>query len=99
MRIGKILVSLPVMAVGMALWKHSLWVVSPDNVDADATWRGLQEFFCPLFSLYCFLVSALILFKDDLLRSLIRYLVDRAWAAEHEPRERHHSEDTTELFY
>jgi hypothetical protein len=101
MRIGKILAALPIMAVGMALWKHSLWVasVSTEDFGGDGTCQGLEEILCKLLSILCFALSALVLFVRPFLRSLVRSLVDLATAAYDPGEPRHREDDTGELFY
>ena len=72
MQIRKILAAIPVMAVGMALWKHSLWVASPENFGGDGTVQALEESFYQLLSVIFFTLGALILFKYHFVRSCVR---------------------------
>lgn len=100
MRLWNVLATFPALAVGMALWKHSLWVVGPENEGADGTCAGLEESLSQLLAIVSFILAGLILFRFNLLCRLVRRfteIVDLHTApGECEPRP---PKDAGEMFY
>lgn len=72
MRLRNVLATIPALAVGMALLKHSVGVVGPENEGADGTCAGLEESLSQLLAILCFILAALILFKFNLVCRLAR---------------------------
>jgi hypothetical protein len=110
MRLGRIISAIPILAVGLALWRHAQWVAGPENSQQDGTCRGIEEDISYLLSIAFYLLSVLVLLKGIPFRQLIRFFEgedegpsdrglgkDRRWE---EPRATplHPHENTTEFF-
>lgn len=97
MRLRNVIATLPALAVGMALWKHSLWVVGPENDGDDGTCAGLEAMLSQLLAVASFMLAAFLLFKFNLLCRLARGFV-KVVDANSEPCQPAPPMDESEMF-
>lgn len=111
MQLGRVISAIPVLAIGLVLWKHARWVAGPENSAQDGTCAGLEEFLSDLLSRVFFVLSLLVLWKGIPLRQLVRLIevdndrrFDRRLTMEADagvgerPRPLNPSEETTYFF-
>jgi hypothetical protein len=69
MRLWTILASLPVMAVGLSIWRYGQWAGSlgPGDADwcGDGTVQGLEALLSYALSLFFFAASVIVLFLGN----------------------------------
>ena len=56
MRLGNLIAATPIVAVGLASWRHARWLAVPENaLGRDGTCAGIEELSCDALALASFL--------------------------------------------
>lgn len=98
MRLGRIALALPVVAVGLSVWRHARWLAIPENaIGMDGTCAGIEELLCYALSVAFLLLALHVLVRGVPFRDIVQFFADGA-VGRRRPGPLHPSEDTTHLF-